>query len=151
MQFGFGKVVALLLLVQLVLAPMGFAQEVPAGPQPVMENVFFNVVWGSVMGGLLATSVAIIGSEVKSSPDDVSDKVFEGLTWGGVLGLGLGIWLVTTGISFHPEQSLFFGENAPPQAPLFAAPRLPPIVFETRREGSFRISGFRATVLNLKF
>ena len=151
MHTGFGKFLALLLLAQLVLAPVGLAQQVPAGSKPVMENVFFNVVWGSVMGGLLATGVAIIGSEVKSSPEDVSDKVFEGLTWGGVLGLGLGLWLVTTGVSFHPEQSLFFGENTAPQAPLFAAPKLLPIVFETRRGGPFRISGFRATVLDLKF
>ena len=151
MHSGFGKGVALLLLAQLVLAPVGLAQEVPTGPKPVMENVFFNVMWGSLVGGLLAAGITIIGSEEKSSPDDVSDKVFEGLTFGGVLGLGLGLWLVTTGVSFHPEQSLFFGENTVPQAPLFAAPKLPPFVFETRREGPFRISGFRATVLDLKF
>ena len=151
MQSGFGKVVTLFLLAQLVLTPVGLAQQVPTAPKAVMENVFFNVVWGSVLGGLLVTGIAIIGAEVKSSPDDVSDKVFEGLTIGGVLGLGVGIWLVTTGISFHPKQSLFFAESGPPQVPLFAAPKLPPIVFEVSREGPFRISGFRATVLDLKF
>ncbi len=147
------RLVSALILAQLLLAAAASAQ-VPLEQPAVMENVFYNVVWGSLFGILLASASAVIEAQDKSAPAEFGDSLVQGATFGGLLGLGLGIWLATSGDSFDPKQSLFF-VNEPHFQPVRpfrnVAARSAPIVFETSVGQPFRITGFRATVLDLKF
>ncbi len=121
-----------------------------------MENVFFNVVWGSLFGIVLGTASAIIEADKKTSPDGLRDKVFGGATVGGIVGLGVGLWLFSSGVTFEAEGTLLFtagnpaARNPDGAAPAVAAYR-PPFVLETSSQGPLRITGFRATVLDFRF
>ena len=149
-----GKLIICLLAAQLMLAPLATAQQAPLQQKekPVMENVFFNVVWGSIFGTLLALSVSVVEAERPTAPEDSGKTAFEGATVGGILGLATGLFLVATGASFDPEQVLLLARNEPAPLGNFVAlhPAMP-CVLETSHNQSFRITGFRATVLNLKF
>lgn len=150
-----GKLIAALLLAQLLLAPLAGAQQAgpPQSQKPVMENVFFNVVWGSIFGALMALSVAVIEADVPTAPQDSGRTTFEGATAGGLIGLATGLFLVATGASFDPGQTLLLTQNSPsdPFSDSVALRPAMPFSLETSRDGPFRITGFRATVLDLKF
>lgn len=143
-----------LLAAQLMLAPLAGAQQagLPPSEKPVMENVFFNVVWGSIFGTVLALSVAVIEADRPTAPEDSGTTAFEGATTGGIIGLAAGLFLVATGASYDPAQTLLFTRNEPdPFSNSVAFQPTMPFSFETSQTQAFRITGFRATVLELKF
>ncbi len=149
-----GKLLIALLAVQLMLAPLAGAQQGGLGPseKPVMENVFFNVVWGSIFGAVLAISVSVIEADRPTAPEDSGTTAFEGATTGGIIGLAAGLFLVATGASYDPAQTLLFTQNTPdPFGNSVAFQPAMPFSFETSPTQAFRITGFRATVLELKF
>ncbi|MCZ6472381.1 MAG: hypothetical protein O6934_02990 [SAR324 cluster bacterium] len=155
-----GKFLICMTAAQLVLAPLALAQEagVPPGGKPVMENIFFNVLWGSIFGLILGGAVAVIASEKPTAPEGFSDSATEGATAGGIVGLATGLFLVTSGITFDPNASLIFSRNDRGIEDPFVAQRPPAILYpalpfalETSTSGPLRITGFRATVLDLKF
>ena len=149
-----GKLLIALLAAQLMLAPLAGAQQAGLGPseKPVMENVFFNVVWGSIFGAVLALSVTVIEADRPTAPEDSGTTAFEGATTGGIIGLATGLFLVATGASFDPGQTLLFTHNTPdPFGDSVAFQPVMPFNFETSHTQSFRITGFRATVLDLRF
>ncbi len=115
--------------------------------RPVMENVFFNVVWGSAFGATLGVAVAVIASDDESAPDDVRESAFTGATAGGLIGLGIGLYLVYQGITFDAGSSRVgaAGPGRPPPEVLD-----PPIQVVTSGDGR-RVTGFRARVFQLKF
>ncbi len=119
-----------------------------------MENVFFNVVWGSATGALLGAAAAVIGSEDKRRPSGLRRNMFEGATGGGIVGLSVGIWLIFSGITFDPDRStiLSVGRNDTYGAGrgLYASVA-PPLQFQTTTRGPLRITGFEALVLNRRF
>jgi len=142
------KVLVLLALL-LALALPAAAQQ---GPKPVMENVFYNVVWGSAAGAIAGASIAVIGSRDKTRPDRVRESAFEGATGGGLLGLGIGVYLVYAGITFDPAGATLFSvreASAPATATL--AERRPYFELETASASSLQITGFKALLLDLKF
>ncbi|MBI4080967.1 MAG: hypothetical protein HY423_00010 [Candidatus Lambdaproteobacteria bacterium] len=161
------KVVAAALICAVWAATSAQAQVVRE--KPTMENVFFNVVWGSAAGALLGAAGAVVGSEDKTKPSNLRSSMFEGATAGGVIGISAGIWLVYAGITFEPGQSTVVGaagfalnDAAEPVGPaalqgmgggLAAAPRpgLPPVAFEWSSAGPLRLTGFRVTALDLRF
>lgn len=169
-----GKLLIAAVAAQLMLAPLAGAQDFtpPPSEKPVMENVFFNVVWGSLVGTLLALSLTVIEADSPTAPDESGRAAFEGATAGGIIGLATGLFLVATGATFDPDGALLFGKRDPDpfgdsvasqsRASQSGAPQpLPPrlvtlplgslIALETASSGSFRISGIRATVFDLKF
>ncbi len=152
MKTWIGKILLLAVCWQVLIVPVAWGQEeLIMGPKPVMENVFFNVVWGSVFGILLGAASSVIEAEKKTAPEEIRLRVYQGATWGGLIGLGLGIWLATTGITFDKNTSLLFTEATPlSKKPTFAARPLP-FYLETSTQGGFRISGFKATVFHMKF
>ena len=124
------------------------------GEKPVMENVFFNVVWGSLFGIILGVAVAVIEADRPTAPKDSGDAAFSGATAGGVIGLAVGLFMVATGASFDPQGSLLFSTVSardPFQDPIVLQQPDLPFTLETSHKNSFRITGFRATVLDLKF
>ena len=134
---------------QVITAPVVQAQGAPMmpGEKPIMENVFFNVVWGSVLGMLLGTSAATIESDVKTQPTDLSNRVALGATWGGILGLGIGIWLATNGITFDPGAALFdTGGRRAPMSSLDPTFRL-----ETSPDEPMKVTGVHAKLLAIRF
>jgi len=154
-------------------APQGAAPR-SRGPAPVMENVFYNVVWGSAVGALVGVASAIEGSKDKTNPDNFRGAAFQGATLGGVIGIGVGVWLVYAGITFDPQGSTITGMAAPaaPADPLVYQPRdlapapgdppepavsfartgaLAPFVLETAPGQPGKITGFRALVMDLHF
>lgn len=154
---------AVFCVIQLVLAGALLAQQefqtqgaAPAPvrravKKPIMENVFFNVVWGSILGGLLAGSSAVLATDTPTSPPGARDTVALGATYGGLVGLGVGIWLGFSGATFDPKRSLFFsGIERGPSGSL-ASRQAPPFVLEFSETGPWRVTGFRARVLNLRF
>ena len=149
-----GILLIALLAAQLMLAPLAGAQQagLPPSEKPVMENVFFNVVWGSIFGAVLALSVAVVEADRPTAPEDSGTTAFEGATTGGIIGLAAGLFLVATGASFDPGQTLLFSQNAPdPFSNSVAFQPAMPFTLETSPTQAFRITGFRATVLDLKF
>jgi hypothetical protein len=147
------KLVACLLIALIVSGPVVFAQEGPApmSRKPVMENVFFNVVWGSLFGIVLGAAAAVIESDDKTAPEGIRKQVFGGATAGGIIGLGIGLWVVASGITFEPEGTLLFSSRDPDGFARPVASRAPPFSLQTSADGDFRVTGFRATVLDIRF
>ncbi len=168
------------LLAAMLGAPPVFAQDqgqaqapVPRGQTPVMQNVFFNVVWGSAVGALIGFAAATESSADKTQPDNARGASFEGATIGGLVGLGVGLWLVYAGITFEPQGSTITQASgpsgteaiafqpkdlvpAPGAAPLLvmapsAADARPPFTLETAPGQPGKVTGFRALVVDLRF
>ncbi|MCH8842423.1 MAG: hypothetical protein IID61_05525 [SAR324 cluster bacterium] len=145
----------LLLLLPLTLLAVteqpAFAQAVMR-EKPVMENVFFNVFWGSATGALLGAALSSIAADQKDKPTQLRESIVQGATFGGVAGLAAGIWLLFNGITFDPDRSLFF-RGAGPVVQADSGPPIftPPIVFLAEGKNPNRITGFKALVLDLKF
>lgn len=148
-----GKILICAVLLAVAAAPLATAQEMilpGGGAKPVMENVFFNVVWGSVFGILLGAATAVIESDEKTAPENIRGRTFGGATVGGLIGLGVGLWLVTSGVTFDQNAAPFSDVRPGGAGGQLAAAALP-FSLETSRSGTFRLTGFRTTVFSLKF
>lgn len=147
------RVLASLLVALLLLAaPAAYAQDaLPVGQKPVMQNVFFNVVWGSIFGIVLGGASAVIESDRKTAPTNLRRKAFSGATVGGLIGLGVGLWLVGAGVTFEEQGTLIFSGQDPQGFARPIASNPLPFTLETSADGPFRITGIRATVLDIKF
>jgi hypothetical protein len=104
-------------------------------PQPPMENVFFNVLWGSLTGGMLMMGWATLDDETPTeeryTTSNMTNQFLTGATYGGLLGLVAGIYLSFQGITFdenltkiavlQPPRKDYFPtarySNQPPGAP----------------------------------
>jgi hypothetical protein len=139
------KITAIALLWPLVGAPLAAAQT---AEQPVMQNVFFNVVWGSANGALLGAAAAVIGSRNKENPSNLGGAAFQGATIGGIIGLGIGLWLVYGGITFDEQATISANQ---PLNPAQLAAMAPPVTLLTSPDKPGQITGFSARVLNLRF
>ncbi len=77
--------------------------------QPPMKNVFLNVLWGSLTGGLLLTGWATlddsIASEERFKFSRLTEQFLVGATYGGILGMGAGVYLSIRGITFDQNRS----------------------------------------------
>lgn len=91
-----------------IIPPQGMTR---AG-KPVMETVFYNVLWGSASGLLLGTAASIIASSDKTQPKDFSNYAIQGTSFGGVMGLIAGVYLVFAEINFVQEGALPFDTSA---------------------------------------
>jgi hypothetical protein len=78
-------------------------------PQPPMENVFFNVLWGSFTGGMLMMGWASLddskGTEERYSVDNLRTQFLTGATYGGLLGLIAGVYISFKGITFDENRT----------------------------------------------
>ena len=54
------------------------AAQVPIREKPIMQNTFFNVIWGSALGGVLGLASAIISADDASAPDNARSAGFSG-------------------------------------------------------------------------
>jgi hypothetical protein len=93
-----------------------------AKPQAPMENVFFNVLWGSVVGGMLRMGWSTVDDseteEQRYTVSNLTTQFLWGATYGGLLGLGAGIYLSMQGITFDENLTkiaFFPAENPEPQ------------------------------------
>lgn len=141
------------LAVLLSLAPPALAQQ-----KPVMENVFYNVVWGSATGAILGASAAVIAAKDKTNPPGLREGAFQGATVGGLIGLGVGVWLVFAGITFDPAGSTITDAAPAPRDPiaeralaLSSPPPLPLVALEFSPTNPSQLVGLRATLLDMKF
>ena len=78
-------------------------------PQPPMENVFFNVLWGSLTGGMLMMGWSSLDDskpeEERYGVSNLSVQFLTGATYGGLLGLITGVYLSMKGISFDENRT----------------------------------------------
>ena len=144
----------MLLALALVLAlSLGFARpasaQALAPQQPVMQNVFLNVVWGAGVGALLGASSASLASGQETKPAHLRDNVITGATLGSLVGVAAGVWLLFNGVTFDADRSLLFGGG--PMAQNLFRPYTPPLVLESSPGQPFKITGFKALVLDLSF
>jgi hypothetical protein len=166
------------LLAAMLGAPPVFAQDqgqaaAPRAQAPVMQNVFYNVVWGSAVGALIGFAGATESSKDKTQPDNARAAALEGATIGGLVGLGVGIWLVYAGITFETQGSTITqAPGVPGSEPIAFQPKdlapapgdrallamappaadfRPPFTLETAPGQSGKITGFRALVVDLRF
>jgi len=80
----------------------------PAGVAP-MRNVFYNVLWGSVTGGMVYSGLNIL-DDTRSKGERYSfsrmtGQFVLGATYGGLAGLAAGVYFSMTDISFDPSRS----------------------------------------------
>ena len=80
-----------------------------SGTQPPMKNVFYNVLWGSLTGGLLIMSWATVDDSVSTDEryaiSYLSTQFLSGATYGGIAGLAVGIYLSIKGVTFDENRS----------------------------------------------
>jgi len=102
-----------------VLSPLSvFAQQpgqgggAPTGGSagsPPMRNVFLNVLWGSVTGGVVYEAFNILDdSKTKGerySFSGMTGKFVLGATYGGLFGLATGTYLSMSGVTFDANRS----------------------------------------------
>ncbi len=91
-----------------IVSPSAWAQQTSAPLKParlrsppVMKNVFFNVAWGSATGALLGAAAVVVAADNPSSPENTRSEAVTGATYGGLVGLGVGLYLVFSGITFN--------------------------------------------------
>jgi len=144
-------------VVCVVMVCLGLAQGVqaqggPVSQQPVMQNVFFNVLWGSAVGATIGASATIIASQDKATPTGFRDGVVFGATGGAVIGLGVGLILVFNGITFMEEGSNPLGliSQNDPTPPALVSP-LTPVEVRMDPDRPGQVSEFRMLVLNQRF
>lgn len=112
------KSIACLIIFALLFAqPLNiFAQateEPPAillqQPQPPMQNVFYNVLWGSATGGMIMMGWSFLDDsnteEERYSVSSAQIQFLTGATYGGILGLIVGLYLSFTGVKFDESQT----------------------------------------------
>jgi hypothetical protein len=79
------------------------------GAQPPMKNVFLNVLWGSLSGGMLimgwSTMDDSISSDERFKVSRLSNQFLVGATYGGILGMAAGVYLSIRGITFDENRS----------------------------------------------
>lgn len=144
-----GFLIALLLMALAAPARHGSAQEAaPIGKPPVMQSVFFNVVWGAGTGALLGAASASLQAGSATKPDNLREEMITGATLGSMIGAGVGIWLIFNGITFDPDRSLIFGTTLAGNP---YRPATPPLVFTSAPGKPFSITGVKALVLDLSF
>ncbi|MDX2470702.1 MAG: hypothetical protein QNL04_09035 [SAR324 cluster bacterium] len=98
---------------QEAVAPAGDAGAAAAPimgrPDPPMKNVFHNVLWGSMAGGLVYMSLTILDdsktTEERYSFKQLTIQFITGATYGGLAGLGTGVYLSLLGVSFDANRS----------------------------------------------
>ena len=91
------------------------AGDPAAGPamvmraDPPMKNVFHNVLWGSMAGGLVFMGWSILDDskpkEERYSFTTLTVQFITGATYGGLGGLGVGTYLSILGVSFDSGKS----------------------------------------------
>ena len=85
------------------LADVNIPQDI-ISRQPPMENVFLNVLWGSMSGGLAYMGLLLLDDSVDETERFSGGKMFanfvSGATLGGMLGLGFAIFVSYAEISF---------------------------------------------------
>ncbi|MBU2643477.1 hypothetical protein KKI24_02135 [bacterium] len=88
-------------------------QQPPGGmvmrPQPPMKNVFLNVLWGSVNGGMLLMGWSTLDDSISSDErfkfSRLSEQFLIGATYGGILGMAAGVYFSIRGITFDESRS----------------------------------------------
>ena len=85
-------------------ANQGTQQVMIPQTQPPMQNVFFNVLWGSAIGGMLRMGWETIDDskpeEERYTVSNLTSNFAWGATVGGFMGLAAGIYLSMRGITF---------------------------------------------------
>ena len=103
---------AMTLLMLFTFTPPLWAQDdgmMVLQKEPPMRNIFFNVLWGSVAGGMGYMSLSVFDSnktkEEKYAFNNLTNKFIIGATGGGVVGLAFGAYFSLSDITFDPNQS----------------------------------------------
>ncbi len=77
--------------------------------QPPMKNVFLNVLWGSLSGGMLLMGWSTLDDSISSDErykfSRLSEQFLVGATYGGVFGVAAGTYLSIRGITFDENLS----------------------------------------------
>lgn len=100
-----------------------------SGPQPPMQNVFYNVLWGSVAGGMVLAGWSMLddGSDGEDKDErytlsSLTKNFIVGATYGGLVGLFSGIYFSVNGIEFDESRSrIAQGSTPAPSNRLFAS------------------------------
>jgi hypothetical protein len=91
------------------MADQATPNVLPQQPQPPMENVFFNVLWGSLTGGMLMLGWATLddakSEEERYKTSYMTKQFLSGATYGGLLGLVAGVYLSFQGITFDESRT----------------------------------------------
>ena len=84
-------------------------QMIGEKPQPPMQNVFFNVLWGSLTGGMLMMGWSMLDdsktTDERYTVNNMSSQFLSGATYGGLLGLAVGVYLSFKGITFDENRT----------------------------------------------
>lgn len=85
------------------------AAPIAVRADPPMKNVFHNVLWGSMAGGLVYMGLSILDDsktkEERYSFKQLTVQFITGATYGGIGGLGVGVYLSLLGVSFDSGRS----------------------------------------------
>jgi len=110
--------VGLLTIGCMLLQPLSAFAQVPdqaapeimvEKPQPPMQNVFFNVLWGSFTGGMLVMGWSTLDdsktTDERYTVNNLSGQFLTGATYGGLIGLAVSVYLSFQGITFDESRT----------------------------------------------
>ncbi len=120
-------IIVLICLISLVTFSsnvFGQAEEFPTEtavelPNPPMKNIFYNVLWGSITGGIIMSSWSVLDDskpkEDRQSVSSLTGNFVVGATYGGVLGWLAGVYLSMQNITFDEGKTriAFFTPRPP--------------------------------------
>jgi len=111
-----------------------------------MRNVFLNVLWGSLVGGLTYTGISFLDDQVaeseRYSASNIFTKFVSGATYGGIVGLGAGVYLSFSNISFDQGMTRI-SLNDPSRSRYNLPPPIRPPLTTRRKEPSIALFNYQ--------
>lgn len=158
------SVIGVVLLLCLLLASRPtFAQdaftngeELPLAPPAAvvpMENVFYNTLWGGVLGGALAVSATLLDNEdtERYQAAHQFDQFAIGATGGAFIGAAVGLYLTWNGIEFDANRSRIAENDAQESDPQYHVPLNNPKKAIANIRDLRKISGVPLFIYHRKF
>ena len=140
-----------LFLVCFLFSPIVHAQEMEElspdlftqTQQPPMENIFFNVLWGSIAGGTVSMGWSVLddskSSEERYKFNNMTAAFIQGATYGGVIGLIAGVYFSLEDITFD-EGRTRIAFMTPEYEPVASGESTSPVQIPTGRMALMKLS-----------
>jgi len=150
-RIALSLIIAIIIIGQVRVANAQPVDETPtAGTEDLgkirMRNVFLNVLWGSVVGGMTYTGISFLDDQVaentRYSATNIFSKFVTGATYGGLAGLGAGTYLSFSNITFD-QGATRISSNYPSRSRFKLPPPIRPPISNRQKEPSIALFNYQ--------